>query len=783
MKTYSLLGRNTLSLLLSLLLVFGLFAVLPMTSNAGEESDKQLYVVDAGTGVTVGESDDVKLSGDGWSWVQDTKTLTLNNFNLVVEEGVGIGIGKNLGTVNIILTGKNTIKSSGSGIHTASSIIISGNGSLDISTNGNCISTTNVLGSPKPSIEVSSGTVTAEGENGIVFSEENAGSGNFTLSGGNLSVTGKSSDGKGIYLQGSLTISSGTLNAKGVERGIDSGDVTISGGTVEATGTAGFSMYSSGKTDITGGTVIAKGGQIGILSIREMTIGDTADVTASGGNVDLLGAASIEIKPTAKFNGASVSAATDELMNVANKINFNSWYLSCYSRQSYYFNENYFIAKPSGNEVVVENHGTGIVDPKKSYPVLALDIPKGVVVRWGGVLEREIPDNYSAIITLSGEGIFKVENGGKISKEGDEVKASAAGDDKYAIALDPANTSLIIEPEATVSSVNATLHDVKFTSATDGLKVAATYNGNVPVLTGSKIAGPHPLEITVVEPAKDAVHEWSGTGLLTKVANGNSLSFQKLTGHIDVSVKALTAEAEADKTALKKTLDEVEGITHGGVYQTLIWTEFDKARTDGFAVYEDSAASQSQVDTAHTSLKTARDKLILTGNSYFENNIFRHTIGTTDTITHIVPYDWAIHTGVVKVDGQPLTLGTHHTSAEGSTRTTLLAPYLDTLSVGKHTLTVEFSSGLAPVSDTIEILAADSAGKDKNKKEASPKSPAAGKTGSSSSKSTASQATTTSAASPATGDTMPLALLLTLCAVALAALSLLLVTRTGRKLQ
>jgi hypothetical protein len=306
------------------------------------------------------------------------------------------------------------------------------------------------------------------------------------------------------------------------------------------------------------------------------------------------------------------------------------------------------------------------------------------------------------------------------------------------------------------------------------LKVAATYNGNVPILTGSEIAGPHPLEIAVVDPAKDAVYEWSGTGILTKFT-GNSLKFEKLTENIDVSVKALT-----DKTALKKTLDEVEGIEHGGVNQTPTWTEFDKERTDGIVVYDDSAASQAQIDSADTNLKTARDNLKLTGNSYFENDIFRHEIDTPDTITHVVPYDWAIHTGVVKVDGQPLTLGVHYNSEPGSTKTKLLASYLDALSEGKHTLTVEFSSGLAPINDTIEILADDSSGKDNDKKNTSPKTLVVGNTDSSSSESSTSQA---SPASPATGDAMNLTLLITLCGVALVALILLLVSRTRRKLQ
>jgi hypothetical protein len=84
--------------------------------------------------------------------------------------------------------------------------------------------------------------------------------------------------------------------------------------------------------------------------------------------------------------------------------------------------------------------------------------------------------------------------------------------------------------------------------------------------------------------------------------------------------------------------------------------------------------------------------LLQSSHSPEQNGVSTHTTDSTGSLVHVIAHDLALHTGIVKVDGNTLTPNNDYTSAEGSTKTTLLASYLDTLSVGTHTLTVEFST-------------------------------------------------------------------------------------------
>ena len=163
-------------------------------------------------------------------------------------------------------------------------------------------------------------SVTGEGDTNIKLDGDNAlksdiyrsgiygsGSGSLTISGGeNDSLTAQGGSGaNGISSNGSLTISGGTVTAKGGSgedgsggRGIISTkSVTISGGTVEANGgngnSGGDGITSNGGVTISGGsTVTANGGNggslvggSGISNGGSLTVSD-GTVTAKGGNGD-----------------------------------------------------------------------------------------------------------------------------------------------------------------------------------------------------------------------------------------------------------------------------------------------------------------------------------------------------------------------------------------------------------------------------------------------------------------------------------------------------------------
>jgi uncharacterized repeat protein (TIGR02543 family) len=210
----------------------------------------------------------------------------------------------------------------------------------------------------------------------------------------------------------------------------------------------------------------------------------------------------------------------------------------------------------------------------------------------------------------------------------------------------------------------------------------------------------------------------------------------------------VTATWTPDKTALDAALATARGIHHGGVNTTAAWTNFVNAVNAAKTVSGNAAATKTEVDDATVALNAAILALKHTDNGKsFESGVSKHQIGSTDNLVHIIAHDYALHTGVVSVDGNTLTLGLHYTSAEGSTRTTLLASYLNTLSVGTHTLTVEYANGTSNISDSFEILAASVNHVNNN------------------------------GGSPRTGDDMNFALLTLLCGAALAMLTLILALR------
>jgi hypothetical protein len=147
------------------------------------------------------------------------------------------------------------------------------------------------------------------------------------------------------------------------------------------------------------------------------------------------------------------------------------------------------------------------------------------------------------------------------------------------------------------------------------------------------------------------------------------------------------------------------------VYTTPAWTDLLAAKAVAEAVLGDPYAIQQEIDDATAALAVALVALKADdGSHWFYNNVDHHEVGSTQGLVHITEHDWSLHTGRVLVDGMVLTPGVHYTSASGSTQTTLLASYLDTLAVGTHTLRVEFSFGLAPAEDTFVIEATSTAG-------------------------------------------------------------------------
>jgi hypothetical protein len=169
-------------------------------------------------------------------------------------------------------------------------------------------------------------------------------------------------------------------------------------------------------------------------------------------------------------------------------------------------------------------------------------------------------------------------------------------------------------------------------------------------------------------------------------------------------------------------VDKAEEIIYGGVGETPAWEAFVDAKGKAEAVLANRYSTQQEVDKAAKALSTAVAALKTDDDSnWFDEGVSRYVTGSTRSLVHVAAHDWALHTGVVKVDGNVLELGKHYTSESGSTVTTLLPSYLDTLAPGEHTLIVEFSQGISDIFSMFTIEA-----KGGGNASASGKSPATG---------------------------------------------------------
>ena len=204
--------------------------------------------------VTVGGSEDsynVKWNGE---------TLTLNGATIKGNSGNGIVYRE--GDLTISLEGTNKIgeeydgNSAASGIHVDGDLTVEGDGTLDVVGLNSGITASNAT---FRSGEVyATATVTAGVEPMGIYA------GSVTVDGGTVTAVAEGSKGYGIYTTGGVTVTDGSVTAKGKVNGIQTqGDVNISGGKVVAEGgnvgiwvtaNQGFAI------EITGGEVTVTGG-------------------------------------------------------------------------------------------------------------------------------------------------------------------------------------------------------------------------------------------------------------------------------------------------------------------------------------------------------------------------------------------------------------------------------------------------------------------------------------------------------------------------------------------
>jgi len=179
------------------------------------------------------EDNTADTSGHNWTWVQSTRTLTLNGVNLVVPNDTAIRVPANS---IIFLTSGSKNKVSGQ-----EDILVDGN--LEIRGSGTL----------EAGYDVSDGT-------GIRAGYGTATSGNLTISGGLVTVYSENDIG-GLSAAGSVIINGGSVNVT-APYGITGGNnVTINGGTtIIFSSKAGI---NSNDIKINGGTMHLVGGSSG----------------------------------------------------------------------------------------------------------------------------------------------------------------------------------------------------------------------------------------------------------------------------------------------------------------------------------------------------------------------------------------------------------------------------------------------------------------------------------------------------------------------------------------
>lgn len=225
--------KKIVGIFLSLVLVLGVVPMIGLTSKAAT------YAISIGDNEGV---NDIRYEayGTGWKYTpatgSDDATLTLTNANISGE--YGIYVSSNVGDINIVLVGNNTIASNtNEGIKIdENSLSISGEGTLTV--NGR----TNGIYASSVTIDSGAVTIGGNGDYGIYTGND------VVVNGGSLNVTRVSlgMTAIGVKAIGGLEINDGNFNAKGNSSGVDVGSnsVTINGGTV----VAGSSECKSGIT-------------------------------------------------------------------------------------------------------------------------------------------------------------------------------------------------------------------------------------------------------------------------------------------------------------------------------------------------------------------------------------------------------------------------------------------------------------------------------------------------------------------------------------------------------
>ncbi len=209
--------KRVLSALVSMTLLLGLLPSISAPTLAASTGS----TVTRTTSLYVNEMETSSNSSEGWSWNKETKTLTLENANIVASDRQ-FAINVDSGTTTIVLHGDNNVicafsdttknyVTAGISSQYGGNIIFEGDGTLTVSGGGKGIYSYYYGGS----VTVNGGTIVAAGEtsNGVLTTT-------VTINGGSLTAIGGSSPSSvainvGLHIDGELAVNGGELTAVG----------------------------------------------------------------------------------------------------------------------------------------------------------------------------------------------------------------------------------------------------------------------------------------------------------------------------------------------------------------------------------------------------------------------------------------------------------------------------------------------------------------------------------------------------------------------------------------
>ena len=619
------------------------------------------------------------------TWDSSNNTLTLNGVNFTTTASTAVKLPE---AATIVLNGDNTIKGGNSdsltcyGIYAEGSLTISGSGKLNATggaASGYSLGIYAYGDKDDIGVKISGGaTVTAAGGSATNYDSNGiCAKYNVSITGGTVKATAGTAKSLSVGISadsGAVSISGGTVEATGGTAtddsyGIYSGysgtstnAISISGGTTRVTATGGaatkdsYGIYSKRNTEIFGGTVKAYGGDTssgysyGIYTDGSLTISDDADVTANGGK--------------ANYNSYGIYANTGLTISGDNTV----------------------VTATGGEERARKSKGIFV---NSNY----VTIESGKVEATGG---------KAGVESYGIEARDNIEiSGGTVTATGGEVTSGAF---TYSFGI-YSNNNVTISNTATVTAKGGETTNYDSTCshgiyASNGLSISG---GTVTAQAGTAKTA----RAFEKSPSISISPYWWRTSAPGDYTKSTDSGYTFATGHTYVEIRdtdpATTYTVSFDANGGTGTMADVTGISGEYTLPANGFTAPDGKQFKAWSVGGNEKAVGDKITvTADTTVKAVWEKIpaapieyeILDGanSSWTQNSDGSLSIRGSGAFSDFVG---------VKVDGT-LIDAENYTVKEGSTIVTLKAGYLNTLTVGSHTLEIVWTDGSASTIFTIE---------------------------------------------------------------------------------